>query len=251
VVFFLSLDIILTSAAIIIGGLMKKHALILMLAIVALVAASAAPSKGLDQYWTDKGASYGAAGAFSHPAAWEPGQYVTLGILNKGKPESVYTMLLVRKEDGGWVIENSAIDKKGKEQATQMLLKGFDEAIKSGDASNIDLVWIKMLDKDGKVSTIDGAPIKMMKGMMKSSWERMVVKSSSPADGGDQKVPAGGFSGTAYVKSSATAMGKTVETEVWMHPAVPINGVVKSKDVDGKSESVLLAFGKDGKPKIQ
>jgi hypothetical protein len=230
---------------------MKKYVLILTIALVALVAASAAPAKGLDQYWTDKGASYDAAGAFSQSAVWEPGQYVTLGTLNKGKQESVYTMLLVRKEDGGWVIENSVVDKKGKEQATQMLLKGFDEAMKSGDTSNIDLVWIKMLDKDGKVSVVEGAPIKMMKNMMKSSWERMVVKSSSPAEGGDQKVPAGSFAKTTYVKSSATAMGKTVETEVWMHTAVPINGLVRSKDVDGKSESVLLSFGKDGKPKIQ
>jgi hypothetical protein len=78
----------------------------------------------------------------------------------------------------------------------------------------------------------------------------MVVKSSAPTDGGEQKVPAGSFAGTSYMKSSATVMGKTVETEVWMHPAVPINGSVRSKDVGGSSESVLLGFGSDGTPKI-
>jgi hypothetical protein len=230
---------------------MKKLASSISLALLVLAAAFAASDKDLDSYWTDKGTSYPAAGAFSKPPAWAPGQYVTLGMTSKGKREGVYTTLLVRKEDGGWVIENSAIDKKGKEQVTQMLLKGFDEAMKTGDSSNVELVWIKMLDKDGKVKTIDGAPIKMMKGMMKSNWERLVATAQTTSDGGAQAVPAGNFAGTSYYKSTVKAMGKTIESEAWFHPAVPINGLVKSRVTDGSSESALLAFGLDGKPEIQ
>jgi hypothetical protein len=230
---------------------MKKLGLALSIALLALAAASAAPAKDLDSYWVDKGASYPASGGFTKPPAWQAGQYLTLGMITKGKKEGVYTTLLVRQEEGGWVIENSVIDKKGKEQVMQMLLKGFDEAMKNGDSSNVELVWIKMLDKDGKVSVIEGAPIKMMKGLMKSNWERLVTTSSSPTDGGSQAVPAGSFAGTSYVKSSTTVKGKTVETEAWFHPAVPINGVVRTKEANGGSETVLLAFGSDGKPKIQ
>jgi len=214
-------------------------------------AAFAAPAKGLEPYWSDKGGSYGASGLFSKPAAWAPGQYVTVGVINKGKEESAVTTLLVRQEDGGWVIENEVVDKKGKEQVVQMLLKGFDEAVKTGESSGIELVWIKNLDKDGKVSTIDGAPIKMMKGLMKSSWERLVSTATSPADGGEQKVPAGTFSGTSYVKSTTKYMGKKIEGETWFHPAVPINGVVRTKAGDGSGETVLLAFGADGVPRIR
>jgi hypothetical protein len=229
---------------------MKKVVFILAIALVALASASAAPAKGIDALWVDKGASYPAAGAFSKPAAWEPGQYVTLGTMTKGKKDSIVTTLLVRKEDGAWVIESQAIDKKGKEQINQMCLKGFDEAMKKGDASGIELVWIKNLDKDGKVSTIEGPAIKMMKALMKSSWEKLIVSVSSPADGGAQAVPAGSFAGTSFIKSTTKIMGKTYESETWLHPAVPINGAVRSRMSDGSSENVLLAFGSDGKSKL-
>jgi hypothetical protein len=229
---------------------MKKFALALSMAALALAAASAAPAKSLDSYWVDKGVAYPASGTFAKPAAWTPGQYVTIGTTVKGKKDSVTTSLLVRKEEGGWVIENSGIDKKGKESVSQMLLKGFDEAMATGDASKIELVWVKSMDKDGKVSVIEGPAITMVKGFMKSSWEKLVVTVSSPVDGGTQAVPAGNFAGTSFIKSTSKVMGKTIETEAWYHPAVPVNGMVKMRASDGSSESVLLAFGSDGKPRI-
>jgi hypothetical protein len=229
---------------------MKKLALALSMATIALAAASAAPAKSLDSYWADKGTAYPASGTFSKPAAWTPGQYVTIGTTIKGKKDSVTTTLLVRKEEGAWVIENAGIDKKGKESISQTCLKGFDEAMATGDTSKIELVWMKTMDKNGKVSLIEGPTISMMKGLMKSSWEKLVVTVSSPSDGGTQAVPAGSFAGTSYIKSTSKIMGKTIESETWFQPSVPINGMVKTRAADGSSESLLLAFGVDGKPRI-
>jgi hypothetical protein len=238
------------SLFILFGGFMKKFALALSMAALVLALAAAAPAKSLDSYWTDKGASYPASGTFAKPAAWTPGQYVTIGTIVKGKKDAVTTTLLVRKEEGSWVIENSAIDKKGKQSVSQMCLKGFDEAMATGDTSKIELVWMKSLDKDGKVSVIEGPAIKMMKSLMKSSWEKLVVTVSSPTDGGAQAVPAGNFAGTSFIKSTSKIMGKTIEMETWYHPSVPVNGMVKTRSADGSSESVLLAFGVDGKSQL-
>jgi hypothetical protein len=229
---------------------MKKLALSLAVLCLILPAASAAPSKSLDSYWTDAGKSFPAAGQFSKPAAWMPGQYVVTGTTVNGKRDSVSTTLLVRKEEGGWVIESSGVDKNGKESVTQMLLAGFDTAMTTGDTSKIELVWMKSVGKDGKVSVIEGPAISMFKGLMKSSWEKLVVSVSSPSDGGTVAVPAGSFAGTSVIKSTSKVMGKTIETESWIHPSVPVNGMVKAMTADGKTVTELLSFGTDGKPRI-
>jgi hypothetical protein len=228
---------------------MKKALLAMAILGLAIPCLFAAPAK-LDSYWAAKGASYPASGQFTKPAAWAPGQYVVTGTTVKGKRDSVSTTLLVRREEKGWVIETISLDKNGKESVGQMCLAGFDEAMATGDPSKIDLVWMKTLDKDGKVSLTEGPALSMFKGLMKSSWEKLVSKVEAPADGGTIAVPAGSFAGTSSIKSSTKMMGSTIEAESWFHSAVPVNGVVLTKTTDGKTVSELLAFGTDGKPRI-
>jgi hypothetical protein len=229
---------------------MKRTILTMAVLSIALAGAVAAPANPLDRYWADKGASYPAAGQFKAPAAWVPGQYVTIGTTSKGKRDSVSTTLIVRKEEKGWVIETVSLDKNGKENVGQMCLSGFDEARTLGDASKVDLVWMKSLDKDGKVVLTEGPTLALVKAVMKSSWEKLVVSVSAPTDGGPVAVPAASFAGTSYYKSSVKVLGKTIETESWFNAAVPINGVVKSRATDGSTLTELLAFGTDGKPRI-
>jgi hypothetical protein len=229
---------------------MKKTFLVLAALYLALPCAFAAPAKGIDSYWAAKTSSFAGTGPFAKPAAWKEGQYVVTGTTVKGKHDSVSTTLLVRKEGGGWVIETINIDKKGAETASQMLLSGFDQALVSGDASTIDLVWMKTLDKDGKVSLSEGPALSMFKGIMKSSWEKLIVNVATPVDGGTISVPAGSFVGTSSIKSKVKVMGTTIESESWFHSAVPVNGVVKTQTTDGKTVTELLAFGTDGKPRI-
>jgi hypothetical protein len=131
-----------------------------------------------------------------------------------------------------------------------MLLAGFDSAMTTGDASKIELVWMKTLDKDGKVSVMEGPAISMVKGLMKSTWEKLVVNVTAPAEGGTVAVPAGSFAGTSLIKSTSKVMGQTIEAESWFHSAVPVNGVVKTRTTDGKTLTELLSFGTDGKSRI-
>jgi hypothetical protein len=230
---------------------MKKPVLAFAaLCLFAPLVLAAPAAKSLDSYWADSGKSFPAAGQFSKPQAWAPGQYVVTGTTVKGKRDSVATTLVVRKEEGGWVIESVGVDKKGKESVSQMLLAGFDTAMTTGDASKIELVWMKTLDKDGKISVIEGPAIAMIKGLMKSTWEKLVVKVEAPTEGGAVKVPAGGFAGTSHIKSTSKVMGQTIEAETWFNSAVPVNGMVKTATTDGKTVTELLAFGTDGKPRI-
>jgi hypothetical protein len=229
---------------------MKKVVLSLMAVALALPCALAAPAKSFDSYWTDSGVFYPATGTFSKPAAWVPGQYVVMGTTVSGKHDTVTTTLVVRKEDQGWVIENSSVDKKGKESVSQMLLAGLDTAMTTGDPSKIDLIWMKSMDKSGKVNVMEGPAITMLKGLMKSSWEKLVVNVAAPADGGAVTVPAGKFGGTSTIKSTAKVMGRTIEAQSWFYSSVPVNGVVKTMTSDGKTVSELLAFGTDGTPRI-
>ena len=212
--------------------------------------ALSAQNKALDSYWAVSGKSFGPAGQFTKPAAWKPGQYVVLGTLVNGKRDSVTTTLIVRKDAEGWVIENSVIDKNGKRTVTQMCLAGYDDAMMNGDPSKVDLVWMKTLDSNGKLTVTEGQSLTFVKTMMKSSYQKMVVSVGSFTDGGAVEVPAGSFSGTNVVSSTAKVMGFTVESTTWFHPAVPVNGMVMSKSKDGKTIQQLLSFGTDGKPII-
>jgi hypothetical protein len=219
-------------------------------ALALLAAAAAFAASPLDKYWTPTGKSYPAT-SFTKPKAWAPGQYVLLGTVNGSKRESVSRMLLVAKEGSAWVIENWSVDKGGKETVSQMCVDGYDKAIASGDASGLELVWMKMIGDDGKVQKLEGSQLAMYKTFSKAAYEGLVTSSTGMKDGGAVAVTGGSFAGTAYAKTTAKVMGFTVESEVWMNEAVPINGMVKSSSNKGKMVSELLDFGFDGKPKMQ
>ncbi|HUW69942.1 MAG TPA: hypothetical protein VMX33_06885 [bacterium] len=228
---------------------MKK---VLALACVLLLAlpAAFAQSRSLDALWTASAKSYPASGKFSIPKAWAPGQYVVVGQLANGKRDSITTTLVVAKVGNGWVIENYSIDKSGKESVMQMLLGNYDTAMKTGDASQIELVWIKTLEQDGSVTKTEGQSLIVMKALMKSTYEKMIVNIPEYTDGGSIQVPAGTFAATTLVTAKTKVFGRTIESETWFQPAVPVNGMVRSRTKDGKSVSELLGFGFDGKPRI-
>ncbi len=208
---------------------------------------SAAKKDPLAQYETATGTTYPAGKQFTKPIAWAPGQYVITGVRTKGKLTSISKMLLVRKEAGGWVIETVETDKKGKETASQILMLGYDEAVKSNDTSKFKLGWMKTKDEDGKIQTIEGDQLAMFNMIIKSTFEKLLTNISSFTDGGSVTVPAGVFAATNFQKASVKVLGMTIETESWYHAAVPVNGLVKTQSADGKNVTELVAFGFDGK----
>lgn len=193
---------------------------------------------------------YAASGQYKKPMPWKAGQYVETENLTKGKRESLSKTLLVGKEKNGWIVESVTVDKKGKRSVSQTLFLGMEEAINSGKAGGVTVGWMKMRNEDGTIQTIEGEQLAFYNLLAKGSLDSMVIDILAFTDGGTVAVPAGVFAGTNQVNGTVKIMGMKIETESWYHPSVPVNGMVKSRSKDGKTESRLVSFGFDGKSEM-
>jgi hypothetical protein len=186
---------------------------------------------------------------FTKPKPWAPGQYVVMATMDDGEIESVTKSLVVRKEAGGWVYETITINDDNETTGMQMLVKGLDTAIAKGSASQIKVIWVKMLQKDGKVEKIEGDALTFYNMILQSTWNNVIISGTKFTAGGAVKVPGGNFAGTTKVHTSVKVVFTTLEGDSYLHPDVPINGVVKSVVKDDSTE--LIDFGFNGKAVIQ
>ena len=175
------------------------------------------------------------------------GQHVEEENLSKGKRDSISRTLIVGKEKVGWIIESSSTDKKGKKNLSQVFFRGLDEAVKNGNASGVSIWWMKIINDDGKLQFLEGEQLMFYNMFSKATLDSLVADITTFTDRGSVSVPAGNFSGTNKILTSIRILDMTIETESWYHPAVPVNGMVKSRSTDGKTESRLISFGFDGK----
>ncbi len=219
-------------------------------AFACLAPLSAQDKSPLAKYWKESGKSFPAGKNFVKPAKWAVGQYFLTGTKVKGKYESVSRTLVVGKEGNGWIIEVNTIDKKGKETASQLYLKGYEAALEANDYQKVTIGWMKMKDETGAVQEITEDQMALFNMFAKSTYENLVVNISKFTDGGEVVVPAGTFAGTNLYKTSTKIMGMTIETDCWFNSAVPVNGMVKSQSKDGKTVTELLDFGFDGKSRF-
>lgn len=203
-------------------------------------------SSVLDSKWQKKSNVYEAK-KFNSIKEWKAGQYVITGDIEKGKKKSINRFLVVRQEQQGWVIETSATNDKGVTTASQMLINGYNKALTTGDASNIELVWLKIMDEKGQIHNAEQMQIELTNNFMKSTWEKMITVNLTYEDGGEINVPAGTFKGTSMAKSSVKIMFTSFNQTTWFHSDVPVNGMVKSMSDDGKIVTELLEFGENGK----
>ena len=202
----------------------------------------------LDGQWQGKGKSFSNK-KFTKPMKWAAGQYVVTGTIDDGEKVSITKFLVVGKESGGWIFETITTSKKKEVTGMQMLIKGFDQAVAKNDASQISIVWIKMLQKDGKVDKIEGDGIMLYNMMLKSTWNNLIIAGENLTPGGAVAVPAGTFSGTTKIHTKVKVVFSTIEGDSYMHPEVPVNGVVKS--VSGDTVTELIDFGFNGKALIR
>jgi hypothetical protein len=227
---------------------------ILFMAALILAGCSSAPKKSgpspLDSFWQAKGKSYSAK-KFAKPIKWAAGQYIVVGSINEGVRNSVNKTTIIGKEGKGWVYEVITNDDKGKTTGMQVMVEGIDKASEKGDISQISVQWVKILKEDGKIEKIEGQALMFYNMMLKSSWEKMIVANTKFENGGPVSVPAGTFAGTSSMKTTVKILFSTTTSTAWMHPDVPVNGMVKSETDDKKYASELLDFGFNGKAVIK
>ncbi len=117
-----------------------------------------------------------------------------------------------------------------------------------GDRSNpatMEIRAVKMKDKQGKVTELDAPTIQRMRplfqpwvGMLAVSWQGLPQESVS--------VIAGSFTFCFKAMTDASwGFWRSMATS-WMHPSVPISGLVKSVSLDRSTTIELVGFGDDG-----
>jgi hypothetical protein len=219
---------------------------------LALTGCSSSQKKAgpLDGYWQGKGKSVSYK-KFTSPMKWAPGHYVVMGNLDDGDRTSVSKITIVRKEQGGWVFESINTDEKGKVTGMQSLIKGYEQAMAKKDPSKISAVWAKVLQEDGTVQLIEKEAMVFFSMGLKASWDKLIISGQSTTKSGAVSVPAGNFAGATAMKTTVTILFSSITSTSYFHPDVPVNGMIKSADEDGKVLSELLDYGFNGKAVIK
>jgi hypothetical protein len=185
-------------------------------------------------------------GAASFPSsdATEPlplavGQWTEIKLLDEKQQPSFMLYKVVGQEGDAFWIETLGTSYTAKTE-TRML-------VKLGNRKDIDSIEVKAftIRQDGKLTEY---PTQMV-GLLKSLWKPVVsslVIRWADLPRGDAQVPAGSFAG-CYKQRSTVTFGPYEQTsDSWQHPAVPINGLVRSVGVDKPSSIELVAFGLSG-----
>ena len=223
-------------------------AVICVLALFAACGASEDPAlmARIKSMSEQKGRTLPASGAVNAPMGYAAGQYVTTVVID-GKKRSISRTGIVGQRDGGWVIEMTSLS-PSEESVMAICVGGLEKLARGEGSDKLEIIWIKMRDKDGKVSVIDRSNPAMM--FMRGTYKDMLSgmnysATTSYEQGGAVSVPAGTFNGTLKVKSSVTVMGSTYKSVNWMHSGVPISAMVRS-EADG-TVIELVDFGYDYK----
>jgi hypothetical protein len=194
-----------------------------------------------------KNGSFAVAGKFLQPMPLAVGQWILTSSTSNGK-RSISRTSIVGQEEGGFIFDTYNMTDY-EETAMQMLIVGLDKFRKPDEIENIDIVWVKMKDKDGKISTVEGPILSMMKGFYKKGFTNFMVNTDGELDGGTVTVPAGTFAGCWKITTELTVFGSTYSSESWFHPDVPISGMVKSESKDNDMTTQLIDFGTTGAKK--
>ena len=186
-----------------------------------------------------------AAQAFTAVIPYAVGQWVMYGHTDDDGERSIVKYSIVGKEGDEWTIETMIMDEDDI-IVTQYVISGFEDAARSGNPEDIEFRKIRMRpSEDDDIVVIEGFVLDLAKGAYKDALKSWFHSNSDLSDGGSATVPAGTFAGTTKARSVVTIFGETVDATSWLHPAVPIHGLVKSENTDGYT-SILLDFGMEG-----
>jgi len=156
-----------------------------------------------------------------------------------GKP-SIVTYKIVGMQDGAYFYEMS-MDTYYGHSAMRMLVAVGDRR----DPKTVDIRAVTTKDYQGRVQEMPPS----MLGMLKSSYGSMIDQLTITWDQlpqEDAQVTGGRFAGCYKTRSTVEFMGQSSTSDAWFHPAVPVNGMVKSVGVDRPMTMELIDFGVEG-----
>ena len=182
------------------------------------------------------------------PRPWKVGQWTLSKVVRKGIT-GYERVGIVGQDASGWWVETVRQDSKQK-SVTKVLFEKPPEAPKSGETPRaaLDLVKLIITQTDGQpAQTIDmnGPQGQMMKSMLGTNFAAFQWSFGPAAEKKDVTVPAGTFQGTQPVFAKVQIAFITASATAWVHPAVPLNGGVRTEGSDG-GVTELVAFGESG-----
>lgn len=227
---------------------MKKYLLVLV-CLPFFISCGPSVNPALQQkisgYFTgSKSNNFKASSNFLKPMPYSVGQWVMYGMTSEDK-RSIIKTSIVGKEQGGWIIETYSLNEY-EETTTQMLVTGLEQVAETHDLDYIDIVWVKIKDKDGNIQQYEGLSLSLMKGIYKKALSGFELDISTRVEGNTITVPAGTFNGTYKITTEVPFLGRTIRSTGWYHSEVPVNGMVKSVSEEDNMTMELLDFGTSG-----
>lgn len=177
------------------------------------------------------------------PMRWEAGQWVAYKLTEADKPPSVTVMKVLGEEGGSWWLEF-----ENQDHYTRSVMKmRYSKMPMTPEEAMEALQAVIMKSEDQPVQTFDFAShpmgAMMRRAMANTSFTPPTVSEESVED---VTVSAGTFKAAARFRTTVSVGPVTKTYEGWFHPAVPLNGGVRSVSSDGKVTSELIGYGRTG-----
>ncbi|HEY2902482.1 MAG TPA: hypothetical protein VGL59_18000 [Polyangia bacterium] len=174
------------------------------------------------------------------PLPFQIGQWITDKLVDENGRPSLLTYKVIGEDAGAFWLETATESYSGRTMMKMLL------AIPSRmDPNSIDIRAAAIKDANGHVTNFDGPMLGLMRGTLKGALSTLVVSwQGLPQE--DATVPAGTFAGCFKSRTDASWGPWHAASTSWSHPAVPLNGLVKSQGIDRPNTIELIAFGLSG-----
>lgn len=174
------------------------------------------------------------------PMPLEVGQWLVIKQVDaEGRP-SLSTYKIVGAEGDAWWLEVDSETYFGRSGVRMLVALGDRQ-----DPAAFELRRVFTRDNGGTVTEMPPPMLGMMRSTYQPILDSMVIRwDALPQE--DAAVIAGAFAGCYRGVSSVAVAGRTIASDVWWHPAVPINGVVRAVGHDPATTTELVDFGTTG-----
>jgi hypothetical protein len=183
--------------------------------------------------------------AFPPPATLAPrqlvvGQWTQHKLANEKGELSLLTYKIVGEENGAYWVEVANESYYGKLVMKLLLVLG-----NRTNANAMEILAAKVKDRDGRVTELQGPQLQAGRPTWGSSVNMLAVAwQGLPQEA--MSVVAGNFMACFKARTDPSWGAWHAAATTWMHPAVPISGLVKSIGLDRPTTVELVGFGEIG-----
>jgi hypothetical protein len=174
-------------------------------------------------------------------AAFSTGQWTKYKVdLGDGQKTELTYKIVGEEEGAHWleIVRGPA----GAGTVIQLLVKVPNR----NDPNSLEIKAARIRMPNGHVRDIRGKMLEPTSEGYKRSLADIFLPALAGAPQEDVTVPAGVFRGCFKTLQKAETKDGSSSYNAWVHPTVPISGVVRSEEVGSKSKTELVAYGSTG-----